>query len=564
MIRIFRTARLIGGLPTESMSRSLSVATIALVALAIPLPSSAQVDPSIRLRQQERQSQREAATQPSSATLPALPVAPALNELPANVPESIVWLESPTINVGGNRLIDPADADRVLAPYRSLPLGPKRISLLIRQLDALLVRNGLVTSRARVTRLDRAANVLDVELVTGIIGAMNEDGKPFAAGLRNVFPSGEGDPLVLQDLEQGVHQIQRLRMYQAEMRILPGQSPATSEVNLMLKRGKPWWLQLGVDNQGAEATGKNRRRATLALEDSLGLLDSITATVIDSARSDAVLAAISIPQGYNTWSFSYATSRYRESLPYGLVEKGGSKSGSLAWNRVLYLAADGRDSADLALTYSDAERKIAGYSLTPTQLTVVRGTLDRMRQGAGWRAWGEIGAVVGEPWFGAIHDQAGLQPADAHAQFVKPELHAGVAALIADTGLQYTGQFDAQHSSRGLYDQEQFRLGGMNTVRGYQESVVVGDSGYLLRHELQAAPHRLDAWTATLAPFAFVDHGEVWSVSGTACHLASAGIGLRITHKYGGADLALAKPTSHSSTVLPDDWTLHFAIRIDL
>jgi hemolysin activation/secretion protein len=544
------------------MSRSLLVVASALATLALPPSAAAQVDPAIQLRQQQRQSQFETNTQPPAGA--SIAPLPALDTQPADVPETAIWLASPKITVQHSQLVAPAEIDRVLAPYRSLPLGPKRIALLLRQLDALLIRHGLVTSRARVVHLDRIAGKLDIDLVTGTIGAMKENGKPLAVGLRNAFPSGQGDALVLRDLEQGVHQIQRLRLYQAEMRILPGQAPATSEIDLMLKRSKPWWLQLGLDNQGAEATGKNRRRATLTLEDSLGLLDGISITYIESARSQAALAAISVPQGYNTWSLSYAASRYREPLPFGLVQKGGSKSGSLAWNRVLYLAADGRDATDLALTYSDAERKIAGYALTPTQLTVLRGTFDRVRQGSGWRAWGEAGAVVGLPWFGAINDDAGLQRADAHAQFVKLELHGGGAVMIADTGLQYTGQFDAQHSRVGLYDQEQFSLGGMNTVRGYAQGVAVGDSGYLFRHELQTAPHRIDVWNATLTPFGFVDHGEAWSVIGTAYHLAAAGIGLRIAQKHGGADLALAKPLSHSSTLSPDDWTLHFALRIDL
>jgi hemolysin activation/secretion protein len=546
------------------MSRSLLIAVPALAALILSPTAHAQVDPAIQMRQQQRRSQREAATQPPTGKLRSPASTPALDSNPADVPETTVWLASPAISIRRNRLIDPSEIDRVLAPYHGLPLGPTRIGLLLRQLDALLVRNGLVTSRARVVRLDRVGGKLSIDLVTGTIGTMKENGKPFAAGVRNAFPSGQGDALLLQDLEQGVHQIQRLRMYQAEMNILPGQAPATSEIDLMLKRSKPWWLQFALDNQGAEATGKNRRRATLTLEDTLGLLDGIAVTYIESARSQAALAAISLPQGYNTWSLSYAASRYHEPLPFGLMEKGGSKSGSLAWNRVLYLAADGRDSTDLALTYSDAERRISGYTLTPTQLTVLRGTLDRMRQGLGWRAWGEAGAVAGMPWFGAIHDSDGLRTADAHAEFVKFELHAGVAVAIADTGLQYVGQFDAQHSRVGLYDQEQFSLGGMNTVRGYAQGIAVGDSGYLFRHELQTAPHRVDAWNADLTPFAFVDHGEAWSVIGTAYHLAAAGIGLRFVQKHGGADLAVAKPISHSSSLSPHDWTLHFALRIDL
>jgi hemolysin activation/secretion protein len=545
------------------MSRSFILAISALAACAVPLPSTAQVDPAIQLRDEARQSQREADTQPPRNPAPSA-AQPALNESPADVAEVAAWLHSPRITVRGNPPVDQLELDRTLAPYRSLSLGQKRLELLIRQLNALLVRRGLVTSHARVSRVDSGANTLEIELLTGTIGAMKEDGKSLDAGLRNAFPSNEGDPLVLRDLEQGVHQIQRLRMFQAEMRILPGQSPTSSDLDLTLKQNKPWWLQLSLDNQGAESTGTRRSRGTLTWENPLGLLDSVAATYVRSDRSEAVLAAMSVPQGYNTWSASYAASRYRQPLPAGVEETGGSNSGSVAWNRALYLAADGRDSADLALTYSDAERRIAGISLTPERLTVARGTLTRVRQGAGWQAWGEGGAVVGLPWFGAIDDSDRLQRADAHAQFTKVELHGGVSVTIADTGVQYAGQIDLQYSRVGLYGPEQFRLGGMTSVRGYQEGIVVGDYGYLFRHELQLPPQSVEAWNATLRPFAFIDHGSATPIAGSPLRLASAGAGMRANQKYGSVEIALAKPIDHSSTIVPDRWTLHFAIRIDL
>jgi hemolysin activation/secretion protein len=362
------------------MSRAIpSVVPFLVVFYGVAVDALAQQDPAIQLRQEQRQHQREEDAHSPPAKLSAPAETPALDGLPGDLAEPHSRLLDAKVAVRSNELLDQAEIDRIVTPYQSLALGERRIALLIRQLNAALVRRGFVTSRARIARLDPTGKALEIELVAGRIEAFKESDKPLGMGLHNAFPAREGDALVLGDLEQGVHQIQRLRMYQAEIRILPGQSPATNLIDLQLTRGKPWWLQLGLDNQGSEATGTQRARGTFGLDDSLGLLDSLAFTYVHSRDSDALLGALSIPQGYNTWSLSAAASRYTQALPVGLQQRGGSSTATMGWNRVLHLAADGRDSADLTLAYSDGWRKIGGISLTPERLTVMRGTLTRVR-----------------------------------------------------------------------------------------------------------------------------------------------------------------------------------------
>ena len=142
----------------------------------------------------------------------------------------------------------------------------------------------------------------------------------------NAFPAQANDTLHLEDIEQGVHQIQRLRLYQAEVRILPGQAPEASLIDIQLTESKPWWLQLGVDNQGSKATGTERARVSLSLDNRLGLLDSVGLTYVRSRSSEAAIASLAIPYGYNTWSLSYAASRYTQALPANLEQSGNSST----------------------------------------------------------------------------------------------------------------------------------------------------------------------------------------------------------------------------------------------
>ena len=522
---------------------------------------AAQQDPAVQLRQDQLREQRQTNMRPAERFL-SFSSEPALTASPSEVPEPVTWLTAPTIKLVGNSLIPQAELDGLLLAYRSLPLGERRINLLKRQLEAQLVRQGLVTSHVRI-RVDRNANRLELEFLEGTIGAITQNGKLPETGVSNAFAGHPGQRLVLSDLEQGIHQIQRLRMYQAEMRILPGQSPGASSLDLTLTEGRPWWAQLGLDNQGAKSTGTTRQRATLTIEDTFGMLDSISTTYISSHYSDALLISGSVPDGYNTWSASYAVSRYRLTLPAGFHQQGGSTTTSLAWNRVLYLAADGRDSSDLSLYHSDAWRTISDVALTPGKLTVVRGSLARVRQGQGWQAWVEGGIAVGLPWFDATRDTQ-LKRADPHARFEKIEGHAGISVALGGTAWQYSGQLDTQYSRVGLYGQEQLNLGGKSTVRGYDEGIVAADLGYIARHELIMPAQPVGPLDAKVEPFAFIDHSRASSIDAASVRLASIGIGMRLHHRHGDAEVAFAKPLDYSSFLVPDPWHFHFTLRIDL
>lgn len=534
---------------------------------ALPAWTAVSVDPAIPLLREERQFQREEATRPPVA-VPIGRGAPRLDARPEEVAEPEPLLRAPTLVVIANGLLAGERVDAILAPYRPLALGRQRLELLLRQLTAQLVSQGLVTSRARLTRLDLAANRVEIELVAGRIEAIASSEQALPASVKDAFPKRGDNLLVLQDLEQGIHQIQRLRRYQAEMRVLPGQAPDTSLLDLHLADAKPWWLQLGSDNQGTRATGTVRRRATVTLDDTLGLLDSFGLSVVRSQRSEAAIASLAVPRGYDTWSVTCANSRYRQLLPTEQEQTGGSHTASLAWNRVFHLSAAGRDSADVSLTYGDAWRRIDAIPLSPERLTVVKASLTRLRQGEGWRAWSEGGLAHGVTWFGATQDRPGLPAASPHVRFTKAEGHAGLIVSPAGLPLGYSGQVDVQYSPVGLYGPEQFRLGGMTSVRGFDETIAAGDRGYQVRHELNLRTGQPDPGGGTAMPFVFIDHGATRLVSATATRLAGAGFGVRLGDRFAAgswsADLVLARPIDHNVPLAHPGWHLHATLRIDL
>lgn len=90
-------------------------------------------------------------------------------------------------------------------------------------------------------------------------------------------------------------------------------------------------------------------------------------------------------------------------------------------------------------------------------------------------------------------------------------------------------QGDVQLASRALVPLEQISLGGVGTVRGYEQGLVLADSGVLASVELWAPLLQLPEESAALHLLPFFDVGWAWNSDGAALAqeaLASVGLGL--------------------------------------
>ena len=109
-------------------------------------------------------------------------------------------------------------------------------------------------------------------------------------------------------------------------------------------------------------------------------------------------------------------------------------------------------------------------------------------------------------------------------------------------GFSHVATFFAQLSGDNLLGSEQFGLGGEGTVRGYDEGIVYGDEGLLVRNELFFPSFSLSQFFAPkfganiaddhFQPLVFFDYGSTWDKNllageASSTSLDSVGVGFR-------------------------------------
>jgi len=298
-------------------------------------------EPAERLLDEQRQAAERSRLE-RDALPPADAPAPALHVRPDSVVEDGVVIERPSIEIDAAGLLPAHVLASLTDEFSAVPLGVRRIALLLRRLDARLVEAGWITSRSRLATLDPARNLLRIEVVPGRVEVIRSTDAPPSAVAR-AFPLAPGDVLTQEALEQGVQQINRLRMVQAQVRVLPGAQDGRSVIDLALRPGQSTSVSIGADNLGTRSTGTGRARVGLRFGNRLGLFEDIQLMHLRSAHSEALLASLSVPDGFNTWSATLSGSSSDSTLA-GLSFDSSARTAVIGWNRVLTLDAERRES----------------------------------------------------------------------------------------------------------------------------------------------------------------------------------------------------------------------------
>jgi hemolysin activation/secretion protein len=129
-----------------------------------------------------------------------------------------------------------------------------------------------------------------------------------------------------------------------------------------------------------------------------------------------------------------------------------------------------------------------------------------------------------------------------------------VRLLAPETLLLLRG--NVQLSTTSLVPLEQFTLGGLQSVRGYRQDLLLTDNGAFASAEVRLPVLRISGWNAVLQVAPFVDVGTTWNAGREAPDrnsLASVGLGLvwqqsdRLTARLDyGIPLVSASPTNRT------------------
>lgn len=411
--------------------------------------------------------------------------------------------------------------DDAVKPFVGREVNGADLAELLQRVNALYTQRKISTARAVFTRQSVTDGVLHIELVEGKLGALHIKGlhrvrDSFVRKRIDLKPNEVVDTNVLRD---DLVYLNATTSLQAKALLEPGAERGQTDVLVDVTEPAPYSVDVFMDNNGVDSTGRFRVGVDAHLTNLFGLDDRLDGDIAHSSGANDGVVTYSIPlftsNGRLEASYSHSQINIIDGAFRDLSITGHSSLSSLGYHQPLLASLHWQITGIAQYSIGDSTTNIAGQHIadTHTREASLGGSVQHQNDGETWSVSQLVTRLYSsEPMLG----RSDFLIAPGSGYFIQ-RFGQTNWALRADAGWQLS-------SGKNLPSANLFQIGGVGSVRGYELGVVSGPRGYYVDLEL----HRnlfehLDAYV-------FVDHGTIYSFYPSSKSIT--GIGPGVLYNY--------------------------------
>jgi len=520
----------------------------------------------------------------SPQPLPNSPaVEPPLNpddkeELPSNIPQTITV---DRFEVVGSTVFSQAQFKELLRPYTNRPLTFAELLEARTTVTDFYVNQGYITSGAIIPPQEFTGEVVQIQVVEGEIEEIEIDveGRLSSGYVHRRLEQGTKTPLNVNNLQESLQLLQlnkRIESISAELSA--GVDPGANLLTVEVVTAPTFDLTATVDNGRSPSVGTVRREITLEEANLFGMGNEVLINYTNTEGSDALDFAYTLPlnprNGTLQFTYGQTDSEIVEDPFTPLDIQSDSRYYELTYRQPVILTPRSELALGLTFSHQKSQNFLLGQPFPlsigadeegETQVSALRFSQEWTRQSANQVIAARSSFSVGVDWFNATTNEN----APDSLFFAWRGQGQWVQLLAEDT--LFLIRSDIQLASEALVPLEQFGLGGIESVRGYRQDLLLSDNGALVSAEMRLPILRVEKWDGLLQITPFFDLGVAWNNEGNGGDrpepdpnfIAATGLGVRwqmgeyltATIEYG---LPLVEVESQGDSLQEDG--LHFSL----
>ena len=464
-----------------------------------------------------------------------------------------------------------------IAKFKSLLEGKdatgEDLDNFIKVINSQYLKKGVITARAFLKDSSLEGGVLTVELMEAKIGKVTVEGNRFNRKwyLKSQMSEKAGDVLDLRTLEKDLKQFNRnARSVSLSAKLKPGEEYGTTDVILNAHEKCPYHFSASWDSFGRETTGLLRGGLMASADSLFGFQDRLTGAINLSRGAQTPFVDYNIPVNrkgtrvgvsYMYGNNKITSGQYRD---FDLGAKTHVLSGYVTHPLIDNEKGALNINTSANLKFSDAS--ISGYKYSSYKDYNIAFGLGGHRNFKRSILYGSLYSTNG-----IIEDRI-----RDHSNYFTKVNADGYYIHYLPKGIIATLKVGGQYSPHDISYVEQFQIGGISSVRGYSESLLLAPSSYFTSLEVLFPipflpetiniPFRKDGAKFRLRDsikFAtFFDHGAVFPHEGkvgTTNFLMSAGAGIRMAlSKFVTARVYIGVPLMNTHFYQQANARLHF------
>ena len=467
------------------------------------------------------------------------------------------------IEFTASEILTQSELAALAAPYEGHDMSMRDIRQLLQNINLNYKQKQYVTARAVLPPQKIRDGILRIQLVEGRYGKfVIEDNSTTRRGfILSRIHLKENTLVRLQDVEREVIFFNRTNSMQLQVELRAGSKQGETDCVLHVHEPKRWSTTIYTDNAGSESSGKWRAGIMTLNPNLCGGSENlmVSANLSDGTRGGSVSYTQPIDDRGARLSLSYGQNSVHitDGAMSALNIRGASQDFGAALQKTL------RATQNLKVdSYFDIHHKTSYtdfFSNRLIDLSANTYTLGSNLQYAG------KGRTFWYADLSATLIRASLQADYGGKTFSRWNL--GLMRQQAfRAGQLLNWRVNAQYAPTAeLPSTERFSLGGVSTVKGFEEGKIYGETGYYTGLE-----YSVPVWRQQNGRVLFdIDHGGVQQKyqNGTSQYDYLTSVSFGYSQNIGQnafAKVYLSHPVSESASVKnPDDWRVHFYAQLN-
>ncbi|MGL5080974.1 MAG: ShlB/FhaC/HecB family hemolysin secretion/activation protein [Microcoleaceae cyanobacterium] len=463
---------------------------------------------------------------------------PQPQQIPGTIPQTTVVQKFEVI---GSTVFSPDDFAAITQPFTNRPISLLDLYQVRSAITQLYVEQGYINSGAFIPPQELTQGLVRIQVIEGGLEAINVSGtrRLRPSYIRSRLALATTQPLNVSRLLEALQLLQLdplIETISSELSASPRQGLSILDITVV--EADSFEFRLFADNQRTPSVGSFRRGVGFTEANLLGFGDSLS---FDYGNTD----------GSNSFDLNYTVPfNARNGTLSASVGLGPSEVISRPFNE-LDITSDSR-YYELTLRQPMIQRPTQEFTvgLTGSHQSSETELLDTpfpIAAGADDQGRTKVSAIrFFQEWVNrdsqsvlALRSQfsLGIGAFDAtindgdipDSRFFTWRLQGQWVRLLAEDTL-FLLRGDLQLASEPLLALEQFRLGGLDSVRGYPRDTLLIDNGVFVSAEVRLPIARIPEWDAILHLTPFVEYGQGWNDSGLdpePDELGSVGLGIQ-------------------------------------
>lgn len=434
-------------------------------------------------------------------------------------------------------VLSQAELDAAIKPYIDKSVTIKDLYRIVDNINNAYVKKEYMTCRAFLPPQTIHDGVVQIKLVEGRTGNVKVEGNKSTrtSYILSRFPLQEGKLANTGKLNRSLQRFNGTNDVALRIRMQAGTAPDTTDYVLYVFEPKNHNLTLYTDNNGYETSGRFRYGMFYNWRSVSGIRDSLRLSYLHSLGSGAYNLGYSLPLGKQglkldlDYTGNQNKVRRGEMKPLGIEGEAAAYSIGLRYPLVVTSAR----RYELGLLYL---RQKSETTLGHGQVTWLDDRLNRYNLYTAFTHYGNREVFYHR--YGVMRSNKDAMDGSGENVNLYQINMFWRKALPHNTAL-FTRFSSQLAGEKYMSTANRFYIGGMNTVRGYEESFLGGDRGFALGTE-----YHFPLMRKYLYGLVFFDYGRVsggYVISG-ADTLMSTGLGVAWEQDDFKANLILGKP----------------------